>query len=99
MSVFAMLDEGSTTTLQDQQIAHDIGIQDPNQSLCVEWIKRVRKDDVTSQIVSITISSMSSKARRYALKAVHTLEGLNLSSDNISLCGLFTKKILAAQGI
>lgn len=76
MLVVALLDEGSTVTLVDADVASQIGASGPTRPLLIHGAKGMCTSDKHSQRVKLTIRDAENN-RNYHIVA-HTISNLNL---------------------
>ncbi|WP_253302436.1 DUF1759 domain-containing protein [Wolbachia endosymbiont of Psylliodes chrysocephala] len=83
--IYALLDEGSTITLIDKDLATDIGLTGYTEPLCMQWTNNQHQTDNTSQKVSLKIKGTFSDAKSYILKDVRTIDNFILPSQSLDM--------------
>ncbi|XP_065088324.1 uncharacterized protein LOC135709839 [Ochlerotatus camptorhynchus] len=84
IDTYAFLDDGSSTTLLEQSIADELGVDGKVQSLCMQWTSGINKKVATTQIVKLGISEPGSR-KVYQLSEVYTVENLGLPEQSIDV--------------
>lgn len=85
VETLAFLDEGSSVTLVDKDIANKIGVNGVKSKLQLRWFgNKESEEDVT--ITDLQISGAFPKARQYQLRKVHVVEDLKLPHQTLNLC-------------
>ncbi|XP_055543524.1 uncharacterized protein LOC129729067 [Wyeomyia smithii] len=79
--VYAFLDEGSSLTLVERDLAAQIGLKGSPQPLCLYWTGNTSRTEETSQKVSFDIAGVG-KSRRYKVEGARTVAKLNLPSQS-----------------
>ncbi|XP_062704082.1 uncharacterized protein LOC134286483 [Aedes albopictus] len=82
VTVFAFLDEGSSSTLIEQSLARELEIEGPTVPLCLRWTANMTRTEDESQIVSLEVSEMGQN-KRFQLMNVRTVDCLNLPSQTL----------------
>ncbi|XP_055604632.1 uncharacterized protein LOC129752870 [Uranotaenia lowii] len=82
LTVFAFLDEGSSATLIEQDLAQELGIEGPTVPLCLKWTADVTRSEEKSQMVALCISEVG-KNIRFHIKNVRTVNRLNLPAQTL----------------
>lgn len=77
ISCLALLDEGSSVTLLDQEVADKLNVQGIGQPICMKWSGGNVKTIKNSRLFSIGISSIISSTK-LSLNDVHTVPNLDL---------------------
>ncbi|XP_062707432.1 uncharacterized protein LOC134287995 [Aedes albopictus] len=80
---YAFLDEGSELTLMEQSLADELGVQGPQNSLCLRWTGGTNRTEALSQKVNFQISSVTTPFKKFKLGEVHTVENLQLRSQTM----------------
>ncbi|XP_055585092.1 uncharacterized protein LOC129737945 [Uranotaenia lowii] len=83
LHTFAFLDDGSSTTLLEQSVADQLGIDGVHLPLCMIWTANVTRSEKSSRKVNLEISGLRSE-KRVPLQGVRTVEKLDLPVQ--SLC-------------
>ncbi|XP_062706264.1 uncharacterized protein LOC134287709 [Aedes albopictus] len=82
ITTFAFLDEGSSLTLMDADIADQLNISGEVHPLCLTWTANIERREATSRQVSLQISG-SSNDTKFVLGDVRTVEGLALPTQTL----------------
>lgn len=91
MSIVAFLDEGSTVSMIDSELAAAIGVEGPVSPLCCMWTGGISRDDKNSQKVSIELSRPDSNKAPFKLTGVRTFKNLELPKQKINFDELYEK--------
>ncbi|XP_062556853.1 uncharacterized protein LOC134221681 [Armigeres subalbatus] len=89
--IFAFLDEGSSSTLLEAQIAEELGLDGPSDSLWLSWTGNISREEKGSKRISVTIAGDNLK-QKYTIDNIQTVDELNLprqSFDYENLAGQF----------
>lgn len=57
LNTFALIDEGSSCTLIESELALEMGLDGPTRELCLQWTGDITQTDEKSKVVSLQISS------------------------------------------
>ncbi|XP_055922143.1 uncharacterized protein LOC129953216 [Eupeodes corollae] len=79
---FAFLDDGSSITLMDEELASILGLDGEAEPLCLKWTSDTHRMEEGSQKVSVKISGTGIK-NKYELSNVRTVKSLDLPSQSI----------------
>ncbi|XP_053687000.1 uncharacterized protein LOC128736541 [Sabethes cyaneus] len=90
VNTYAFLDEGSSLTLMDSEIADQLRVSGTVQPLCLRWTGNTSRVEANSKVVTITIKGAGSQ-RRFQMLNVRTVPSLNLPSQT------FQREIAAEQ--
>ncbi|XP_055632505.1 uncharacterized protein LOC129772980 [Toxorhynchites rutilus septentrionalis] len=82
VKTFAFLDEGSSTTLVESGLAHQLGLQGPQVPLCLQWTANMSRIENTSQVISVDVSEIGKKTR-HTLENARTVDHLNLPQQTL----------------
>ena len=96
INTFAMLDEGSTITLIDREIAHSIGVNGVLFSVSLNGINDQKAVEIIGERLNIEIENSSGKYKIKNAIAVDklSLPSQSLSKESIARCGVeFNTKI------
>ncbi|XP_062703842.1 uncharacterized protein LOC134286270 [Aedes albopictus] len=77
ISTFAFLDEGSSSTLIDQELADMLNLEGKRQPLCLTWTSKVSRHEADSRMVSLRISG-NEDSESFPLVDVSTVRQLDL---------------------
>ena len=86
----ALLDEGSTISLLDSDLAKKLGLKGVKSPLNVKWMDASSRQDSDSQIVSLEITGQDA-SQRFQLKGVRTIGNLKLPCQKIEFHKLVKK--------
>lgn len=84
VQTFAFLDEGSTFTLLERNIAEALKLSGMPERICLLWTKKVHRQE-ESEIVTLEISGMHEPSVRHVLKNVNVVDDLDLPDQSLSL--------------
>lgn len=82
VNAFVFLHEGSSSTLIEQSLVHELGVEGPTVPLCLRWNANMTRSEDESQIVSLAVSEVGYK-KKFQLMHVRTVENLNLPSQTL----------------
>ncbi|XP_055605771.1 uncharacterized protein LOC129753946 [Uranotaenia lowii] len=82
IETFAFLDDGSSSTLLEANIAKELGIEGTKETLWLSWTGNVSREEKGSQRVSVSIRGKGCKTR-YEIGNVRTVSQLKLTSQTI----------------
>ncbi|XP_055543529.1 uncharacterized protein LOC129729072 [Wyeomyia smithii] len=80
VNTYAFLDEGSSLTLMENEIAKELGVSGTVQPLCLRWTGNTSRVEENSRVVTVSISGLGSQ-RRFQMSNVRTVPSLNLPSQ------------------
>ncbi|XP_065088007.1 uncharacterized protein LOC135709538 [Ochlerotatus camptorhynchus] len=83
VNVFAFLDDGSTSTIMDAEIAERLGVEGPEAPLHLCWTGDVSRVEEKSQRIQLIVSG-TTKNQRYSLSNVRTVKHLKLPSQTLN---------------
>lgn len=78
IQTFAFLDDGSSVTLLEEDIANELELNGTPDELCLQWTSNVSRVEHNSRRVSLDISSQVKGSHKYHLNNVRTVGKLNL---------------------
>ncbi|XP_055641601.1 uncharacterized protein LOC129778611 [Toxorhynchites rutilus septentrionalis] len=84
VNTYAFLDEGSSLTLIEGDIAEQIGASGTIQPLCLRWTGNTSRIEETSKIINITVGGVGSE-KRFNMINVRTVSSLNLPSQTFRM--------------
>ncbi|XP_062555732.1 uncharacterized protein LOC134220646 [Armigeres subalbatus] len=90
VNIFAFLDEGSSSTLLDAEVAGHLGMDGPSSSLWLSWTGNVSREEKESKCISLTIAGENLQ-QKYTIDNVLTVGELNLPKQS------FNYEILSVQ--
>lgn len=80
--VLALLNDGSSVTLIDEEIAQQLCLNGPQEDLYVTWTSNQTRVEQNSMRTSVQISG--SDAKRYMINKLFTVESLSLPTQSLS---------------
>lgn len=83
VETLAFLDEGSSVTLLDQEIANQLNLEGPMEDLCLRWTGDVFRTEENSRRVTLSISGRPPNSRQYKLSGVRTVQKLDLPVQSL----------------
>ncbi|KXJ69602.1 hypothetical protein RP20_CCG026464 [Aedes albopictus] len=81
VNTFAFLDEGSSSTLLEAEIAEQLGMDGPSSSLWLSWTGNICREEKGSKCISLTISGGNSE-KSYTIDNVLTVDELHLPQQS-----------------
>ncbi|XP_055643157.1 uncharacterized protein LOC129779607 [Toxorhynchites rutilus septentrionalis] len=87
ITVFALLDEGSSATLIESSLAEELGVTGPTVPLCLKWTSNMTRTEEESQVISLEVSE-TNRRKRFKLVNVRTVGALNLPSQTLRFADL-----------
>lgn len=82
ITTHAMLDEGSSVTLIDEDLADDLGLDGPRQQLDLNWFG-AKSASMDTRVVELRISGVCDNSESYALRNVYTAKRLLLPTQTV----------------
>ena len=83
IDTYAFLDEGSSLTLIEEELANQLGVRGEPESLCLKWTADMVRNECNSQKISFYISGTSKSAKRFFLSNARTVSKLSLPKQSI----------------
>ncbi|XP_062714295.1 uncharacterized protein LOC115268175 [Aedes albopictus] len=83
--VFALFDEGSSSSLIDASLADRMKLSGPVTPVTYRWTNGITHRDEDSMILSLQISGPSEQSSWYQLNNMRTIKGINLPQINLDL--------------
>uniref|UniRef100_A0A182YI92 Peptidase aspartic putative domain-containing protein n=1 Tax=Anopheles stephensi TaxID=30069 RepID=A0A182YI92_ANOST len=77
VTTFAFLDEGSSMTLVDEDLAEELGVEGEVEPLCIRWTGDTTRVEAGSRRVNFKVGPVGS-AKSFAINSVRTVPKLNL---------------------
>ncbi|XP_050072670.1 uncharacterized protein LOC126560760 [Anopheles maculipalpis] len=77
VATFAFLDEGSSMTLVDEDLAEKLGVKGVVEPLCIRWTGNTTRVEAGSRRVNLEVGPIGS-TRRFAVNSVRTVPAMNL---------------------
>ncbi|XP_040172707.1 uncharacterized protein LOC120905736 [Anopheles arabiensis] len=81
----ALLDEGSTVTLMEQELARQLGVSGVLDSLCLQYSAGERRDERDSERVAVQVSSAEENASAFSMADVRTVSRLSLHIQSVDV--------------
>ncbi|XP_062713719.1 uncharacterized protein LOC134290573 [Aedes albopictus] len=82
VSTFAFLDEGSSSTLIEKEVADQLNLDGELQSLCLTWTAKVSRHEADSGLVNLKISGVEG-SKSFPLTGVSTVRQLELPVQSL----------------
>lgn len=83
-NTFALLDEGSSVTLIDSDLADELNLDGPTREMSLTWIGNHSTTTLTKS-VALTINGVGGNRARYDMSDVRTVRGLSLPTQSVVL--------------
>lgn len=90
VDIFAFLDEGSSTTMLETEVAEQLGIEGPSASLWLSWTGKISIEEKDSKCICVSIAGQKS-TKQYTIENVHTVDELNLPQQSFNYEELCTR--------
>jgi len=84
INTFALLDDASTVSLIDQDLANELELEGPVEPLNMQWTNDQTNEQNDSRVVSLRVKGTFSGAKTYLLRRVRTLQGLQLPRQTVN---------------
>ncbi|XP_049540067.1 uncharacterized protein LOC125957238 [Anopheles darlingi] len=78
----AFVDEGSSFTLVEEDLADELGLDGPNQPLHLQWTGGITRVEKRSRVVTLKISG-TPQGHQYTLSGVKTVQKLELPAQTL----------------
>ncbi|XP_055613505.1 uncharacterized protein LOC129759945 [Uranotaenia lowii] len=98
LNTFAFIDDGSELTLMEDQIAKELDLDGPTQSLCLRWTSGTHRTESASRRISLDISGTDEQSKRYRLANIRTVESLQIRPQTLDMMEM-RKKFKHLQNI
>lgn len=85
IETYALLDEASTVSLIDQDLAEELGLDGPLKPLRLQWTNDQTNVQEHSKTVSLTIRGKFDNSQPFVLRHVKTISGLSLPTQTIDI--------------
>ncbi|XP_074032901.1 uncharacterized protein [Leptinotarsa decemlineata] len=86
IDTYALLDDASTITLIDKDLADDLDLDGPQKSLCIQWTNNQTEEQDDSRIVTFKISSKTCNSNsNFYLRHVRTIKNLSLPKQTVDI--------------
>ncbi|XP_062534396.1 uncharacterized protein LOC134203562 [Armigeres subalbatus] len=83
INTFVFLDDGSSSTLLEEGIAAQLGIEGEQDSLWLSWTRKMGRQEKNSRRISVKITG-AGKQKKYILNDVRTVQKLGLPSQTLN---------------
>lgn len=87
VNAHALLDEGSSVSLIDEDLSDELGLDGPRQQLHLNWFGP-KSTAMDTRKVQLSISGVQHNSATYALQNVHTVRQLKLPSQTVHIADL-----------
>ncbi|XP_055590660.1 uncharacterized protein LOC129742742 [Uranotaenia lowii] len=94
----AFLDDGSSLTLLEEDLAEELQLEGISSPLCLHWTADTYRYEDASRLVSVQISSVLNPANKIRLSEVHTVKQLKLPPQSLDFNEM-TKQYHHLQGL
>lgn len=91
LNTYAFLDEGSTLTLIDEEIADYLELKGTPEELCLKWTADMSRTEDRSRRVNLEISSSLKEDKRFQIRSARTVQSLDLPTQSVSIKNLSSK--------
>lgn len=91
INTYAFLDDGSSVTLLENELATELGLDGVPYPLCLKWTADDCRYEENSRQVSLQISGIRNPGNRFRLGDVHTVDKLKLPPQTLAFEKLATK--------
>lgn len=88
IEIGAFLDEGSSGTFMDEELAKQLGASGPKAPLCIHYTSSNTHKETDSMTLSLKIQATHLAAKEYLLREVQTVKDLSLSSQSLDYVAL-----------
>ncbi|XP_063532051.1 uncharacterized protein LOC134742795 [Cydia strobilella] len=95
VQIFAFLDDGSTLSMIDQDVADEIGAVGEDEPLCIRGIRNLKHTSITQTVKATVRSARGGTAHGIVVK---TVEGLGIRSQSLNKAELMKYEHLADLG-
>ncbi|XP_055542861.1 uncharacterized protein LOC129728443 [Wyeomyia smithii] len=82
VDTFAFLDDGSSLTLVEQSVAHELGVTGPTEPLYLKWTGDITRCESDSKEVSLEISGLAG-TKFYCIQSARTVSELKLPVQSL----------------
>ncbi|XP_070851599.1 uncharacterized protein [Drosophila suzukii] len=83
IDVYALIDEGASCTPMERSLADELGLEGPEEQLCLKWTSDVTHGESKSRVVSVSVSAGGRPEVKHGLKGVRTVSNLDLPLQSI----------------
>ncbi|XP_062707580.1 uncharacterized protein LOC115257239 isoform X2 [Aedes albopictus] len=92
LNTYAFLDDGSSSTLIDIEIAEELGLSGDIHPLCLQWTNDIERTEQNSRVVRLDISGTNA-SKLFTMREVHTVKNLSLPVQTLSAKELCEKYV------
>ncbi|XP_062703497.1 uncharacterized protein LOC134285955 [Aedes albopictus] len=82
VNTLAFLDDGSSHTLIEKELADELGVEGEVEPLCLQWTGNIRRTESESQNIQLAVSAIGND-RKHSLDHVRTVENLDLPPQSL----------------
>ncbi|XP_062713750.1 uncharacterized protein LOC134290600 [Aedes albopictus] len=82
VTTLAFLDDGSSYTLMEKELADELGVEGEAEPLCLQWTSSIKRTEKDSQNVQLEISA-AGNSQKHTLEYVRTVESLDLPPQSL----------------
>ncbi|XP_036347859.1 uncharacterized protein LOC118757236, partial [Rhagoletis pomonella] len=90
VSTYAFIDDGSSLTLIDEELLHQLNVKGTPQPLCLRWTGDTHRYEDDSVTVDLAISSKQG-TEKFPMKAVRSVKKLDLPTQSLDAAKLQSK--------
>ncbi|XP_055910928.1 uncharacterized protein LOC129945299 [Eupeodes corollae] len=87
LDTFAFIDDGSSVTLVDEELAFALGANGETEPLCLRWTANTHRREDSSMKITFEISAQDSN-HKYLLPSAHTVKSLDLPRQTLDISSL-----------
>lgn len=85
IKTLALIDEGSSLSLIDTQLANQLCLDGPKKDLCMKWTGDITQIEEDSKSVNLSISSQLNNSKVYKLFNVRTIGNMDLPEQSLDI--------------
>ncbi|XP_055622739.1 uncharacterized protein LOC129766247 [Toxorhynchites rutilus septentrionalis] len=82
---FAFLDDGSSLTLVDSDLADELRLEGEVKPLCLHWTGGTQRQEETSRVVSFEVAGIRDESHKFSLTGVRTVNELLLPPQTLNI--------------
>ncbi|XP_055836519.1 uncharacterized protein LOC129905140 [Episyrphus balteatus] len=86
VDTYAFLDDGSSLSMVDEELFHELGLNGQSEKLTLQWTKGVSRVEDCKK-TTFSVSGIQTR-KRYVLQKVYTIKNLGLASQSIDVTHL-----------
>lgn len=90
VQTFALLDDASTVTLIDEDLAVQLDLDGPKHSLCIQWTNNQVNQQTDSRVVSCNVQSRVN-GNNFQIRHARTIKGLSLPTQTVNMEEIVSK--------